>query len=169
MTKKSSLRFFSILTETLTTAGYEHYEISNFCKPGMHSRHNTSYWQGVPYLGCGSSAHSFDIHTREWNVASLEKYMLSVEAGNRDFETEHLDATTRYNECLMTGLRTTWGVSMPYIKQAFGTKLWQYCMDMALPYLNNRRLELRDEHLRLTQEGIFTSDGIISDLMFVEE
>ncbi|MDE6171821.1 radical SAM family heme chaperone HemW [uncultured Bacteroides sp.] len=167
--EESSLRFFSILTETLTAAGYEHYEISNFCKPGMHSRHNTSYWQGVPYLGCGPSAHSFDIHTREWNVASLEKYMLSVEAGSRDFETEHLDTTTRYNECLMTGLRTTWGVSMPYIKQAFGTKLWQYCMDMALPYLNNRRLELRDEHLRLTQEGIFTSDGIISDLMFVEE
>lgn len=68
--------------------GYEHYEISNFCKPGMYSRHNTSYWQGVSYLGCGPSAHSFDGQTREWNCSSIEKYMSGIESGQRDFERE---------------------------------------------------------------------------------
>ena len=102
-------------------------------------------------------------------MASLEKYILSVEAGSRDFEAERLGTSTRYNECLMTGLRTTWGVSMPYVKQTFGTRLWQYAMDMALPHLDSGKLELRDGRLRLTREGIFTSDDIISDLMFVEE
>lgn len=167
--EESSVHFFSSLIEALTTAGYEHYEISNFCKPGMYSRHNTSYWQGIPYLGCGPSAHSFNTLTREWNIASLEKYMRSIEEGHRKFETEYRDITTCYNECIMTALRTRWGVSMLYVEQTFGTELWQYCMDMALPYLKSGKLELKDDYLCLTQEGIFISDGIISDLMFVEE
>lgn len=167
--EESSVRFFSTLMETLASAGYEHYEISNFCKPGMYSRHNTSYWRGIPYLGCGPSAHSFNTEAREWNTASLEKYIASIEAGTRSSETETLSETTRYNECVMTSLRTRQGISLKQVEERYGTKMRQYCMDMARPYLESGKLEMRDRYLRLTREGIFTSDGIISDLMFIEE
>lgn len=166
--EESSVRFFTMLMDTLATAGYEHYEISNFCKPGLHSRHNTSYWQGIPYLGCGPSAHSYNGEEREWNVASLEDYIRSVEAGERQHEIELLSPTTRYNEYVMTRLRTRQGISLSETAQKFGTKRWQYCTRTATPYLNSGKLELKDDHLRLTRQGIFVSDGIISDLMFIE-
>ena len=166
--EESSVRFFSTLIDTLTAAGYEHYEISNFCRPEHYSRHNTSYWKGIPYLGCGPSAHSFDTRTREWNIASLEKYMRSIEEDGREYETEYRDRTTRYNECIMTSIRTMWGIPLDKLEQVFGTEMWQYCMDMAHPYLENGKLKIEDNHLRLTREGIFISDGIISDLMFIE-
>lgn len=165
----SSLRFFSTLIDTLTAAGYEHYEISNFCRPGRHSRHNTSYWQGIPYLGCGPSAHSFDRRTREWNVASLEKYMCAIEAGGREYETECLDDVTRYNEYVMTALRTKRGIAAEDLKRTFGTELWQYCRDMARPYIDSEKLRVEDNRLCLTREGIFVSDGIISSLMYIKD
>ncbi len=167
--EESSVRFFSTLIDTLGAAGYEHYEISNFCRPGKHSRHNTSYWKGIPYLGCGPSAHSFNTHTREWNVASLEEYMHGIETDRRKFETEYRDRATCYNECIMTCIRTRWGVPLKYVEQKFGTEMWQYCMDMATPHLESGKLKIEDNHLCLTREGIFISDGIISDLMFIEE
>lgn len=167
--EESSVRFFSTLIDTLGAAGYEHYEISNFCRPGKHSRHNTSYWKGIPYLGCGPSAHSFNTHTREWNVASLEEYMHGIETDRRKFETEYRDRATCYNECIMTCIRTRWGVPLKYLEQKFGTEMWQYCMDMATPHLESGKLKIQDNHLCLTREGIFISDGIISDLMFIEE
>lgn len=167
--EESSVRFFSVLIDTLDAAGYEHYEISNFCRPGKYSRHNTSYWKGIPYLGCGPAAHSFNTHTREWNVASLEEYMQGIETDRRKFETEYRDKTTCYNECIMTCIRTLWGISLKYIEMEFGTEMWEYCMDMATPYLESGKLKIQDNHLCLTREGIFISDGIISDLMFIEE
>lgn len=167
--EESSVRFFSVLIDTLDAAGYEHYEISNFCQPGKYSRHNTSYWKGIPYLGCGPAAHSFNTHTREWNVASLEEYMQGIETDRRKFETEYRDKTTCYNECIMTCIRTLWGISLKYIEMEFGTEMWKYCMDMATPYLESGKLKIQDNHLCLTREGIFISDGIISDLMFIEE
>ena len=164
----SSLNFFSTLIDTLSVAGYEHYEISNFCKPGMYSRHNTSYWQGVPYLGCGPSAHSFDGDSREWNVASLNQYLSSVEQGQRQHETEQLDTQTRYNEYIITGLRTRWGISTEELKSKFGDRLWKYCLEQARSYLENGKLELHNDRLKLTREGIFISDGIMSDLLEIE-
>lgn len=165
----SSVRFFSTLIDTLGNAGYEHYEISNFCKPGMYSRHNTSYWKGVPYLGCGPSAHSFNKESREWNVSSLDTYISSIAEGHRSYETEVLDKATRYNECIMTSLRTIWGVSLEYIKQTFGTELWEYWRNMAAPHLESGKLNIHNNHLYLTRDGIFVSDDILSDLMYVEE
>lgn len=165
----SSVRFFTMLMDTLSAAGYEHYEISNFCKPGRYARHNTAYWQGIPYLGCGPSAHSFNRIEREWNVASLDQYLTGIESGNRRFEVEYRDIATCYNECIMTGLRTMWGVPLDYVQEEFGSELWWYCKDMADPYLASGKLELRDGCLCLTREGIFVSDSIISDLMFVED
>lgn len=166
--EESSVRFFTTLMDTLGSAGYEHYEISNFCRPGMHSRHNTSYWKGIPYLGCGPSAHSFNTDTREWNVSSLETYMHAIENGRRQFESEYLDPITRYNECVMTSIRTQWGVPLHDVERKFGRELWQYCMEMARPYLESGKLTLRDNRLCLTRQGIFVSDGIMSDLMFVQ-
>ena len=164
----SSLNFFSTLIDTLSAAGYEHYEISNFCKPGMYSRHNASYWQGIPYLGCGPSAHSFDGNSREWNVASLNQYLSSVEQGQRLHETEQLDTRTRYNEYIITGLRTMWGISTEELKSKFGDRLWEYCSEQAKPYLENGKLKLHNDRLKLTREGIFVSDGIMSDLLEIE-
>lgn len=165
----SSVRFFSTLMDTFSAAGYEHYEISNFCKPGMYSRHNTSYWRGIPYLGCGPSAHSFNTITREWNVSSLEEYITSIETGNRSYETEELHLHTRYNEYIMTSLRTVWGVSIEHIKQNFGATLWEYFQEIATPHLQDGRLIMQNNHFCLTRKGIFVSDDIMSDLMFIEE
>lgn len=167
--EESSVRFFSTLMDTLTDAGYEHYEISNFCRPGMHSRHNTSYWKGIPYLGCGASAHSFDRRTREWNVASIDEYIRTLEDGHRLYETEPRDPDTAYNECVMTSLRTRQGLSLEEVEKEYGTVLRQYCTDMAQPYLKDGKLEMQDGRLRLTRDGIFVSDGIICDLMYIKE
>lgn len=162
-----SLQFFSSLTDTLREAGYEHYEISNFCLPGKHARHNTSYWEGVPYLGCGPSAHSFDRQSRQWNVSDLEAYITALEQDRRFYDTEWLDTDTRYNEYLMTGLRTRRGISIDRLFRDFGTKKKDYCLRMATPYLKSGYLEQNDDTLRLTRKGIFLSDGIISSLMWV--
>lgn len=167
--EESSVYFFSSLIDRLTTAGYEHYEISNFCRPGYHSRHNTSYWQGIPYLGCGPSAHSFNRREREWNIASLNKYLQGIESGERACETEILDTTTRYNECIITSIRTSQGLSLTKLKEEFGTELWQYCLNMAAHSIKNGMLKERGDNLRLTRKGIFISDSIMSDLLKVEE
>ena len=163
-----SLKFFSALIEQLQKAGFEHYEISNFCQPGKYARHNTSYWQGIPYLGCGPSAHSFNGTTREWNVSSLDTYIKGMESEQRAFEKEELDIYTRYNEFIITSLRTRWGCPIQKLKDSFGNQLWDYCMNIATPYLKNGKLEMKEGALRLTKEGIFISDSIMSDLLWVE-
>ena len=163
----SSVRFFTLLTDSLTAAGYRHYEISNFCLPGKHSRHNTSYWQGIPYLGCGPSAHSFNRTSREWNVSSLEAYLTGMENGKRNCEKEYLTLSTRYNECIMTSLRTCQGVSLSCLRQTFGSRLESHFRQTATPYIIRGLLEETDQHIRLTRKGIFVSDGIISDLMYI--
>lgn len=165
----SSVNFFSLLIDRLATAGYEHYEISNFCRPGKYSQHNTSYWQGVKYLGCGPSAHSFDGNTREWNAASIDDYVEGITRGKRPFETEQRDIATRYNEFVITTLRTVWGIPLERLKQEFGEELYNYCLRMADEHLNSHKLEQRNGALCLTREGIFVSDGIMSDLLWVEE
>lgn len=162
-----SVSLFGTLIDELTTAGYEHYEISNFCRPGKYSRHNTSYWRGIPYLGCGPSAHSFNGTTREWNVSSIDLYIKGIEGNQRDFETENLDQTTRYNEFIITTIRTVWGTPIEKLKQEFGNELWEYCRKMSAPYLENGKLEIHEGALRLTREGIFISDSIMSDLLWV--
>ena len=166
--EESSVRFFSTLMDTLDNAGYEHYEISNFCRPGYYSRHNTSYWKGIPYLGCGPSAHSFNGTTREWNISSIDRYIKGIEEGQRVFETEYLGPTTRYNEFIITTMRTVWGTPIEKLKQLFGIEMWEYCRKMATPYLKNGKLEEYEGALRLTREGIFISDSIMSDLLWVD-
>lgn len=167
--EETSLDFFTLLTDHLQAAGFEHYEISNFCRPGKYSRHNSSYWKGIPYLGCGPSAHSFDGNTREWNVSSIDLYIIGIEEGRRNFETEYLSPTTRYNEFIITTMRTTWGTPIEKLRTTFSEELWTYCRKMAAPYLTGGMLEERDGVLRLTREGIFISDRIMSDLLWVDD
>lgn len=162
-----SLTLFRTLIDKLAEAGYQHYEISNFCLPGLHSRHNSSYWTGKKYLGCGPSAHSFDGTSRQWNVASLGKYIDGITSGHPDFELEYLDIHTRYNDFVITSIRTCWGMSLSRLRSEFGEELYRYCLRMAQPHLKQGVLEMSEEVLRLTKEGIFISDGIMSDLLWV--
>jgi len=162
-----SVTLFSTLINELTNAGYQHYEISNFCLPGLHSRHNSSYWTGKKYLGCGPSAHSFNGISRQWNVASLSKYIEGIISGKPDFEIEDLDLYTRYNDFVITSIRTCWGMSLSRLRTEYGEELYNYCFRMAKPHIDEGVLEICEGVLKLTQRGIFISDGIMSDLLWV--
>ena len=159
---------FETLIARLKENGYEHYEISNFCRPGMHSRHNSSYWTGVKYLGCGPSAHSYDGRSRQWNVSSLDRYIEGINAGTEISETEELDIHTRYNDFVITSIRTAWGMPLDRLKAEFGNELHDYCLKMASPHMRQGTLEIKDNALKLTHNGIFISDGIMSDMLWVE-
>jgi len=158
---------FCTLIDELTRAGYQHYEISNFCLPGLHSRHNSSYWTGKKYLGCGPSAHSFNGVSRQWNVASLSAYIDGIRQRKPDFEVEELDLYTRYNDFVLTSIRTCWGMSLSHLRSMYGEELYRYCLRMAKPHLEQEVLEISEDILKLTRKGIFISDGIMSDLMWV--
>ena len=162
-----SVTLFRTLIDELTHAGYEHYEISNFCLPGLHSRHNSSYWTGKKYLGCGTSAHSFNGSSRQWNVASLDQYIHAIQQGKLDYEIEELDIYTRYNDYVITTIRTHWGMSLSHLRSTYGEDLYRYCLRMAKPHLEQGVLEMKEGTLKLTKEGIFISDGIMSDLLWV--
>jgi oxygen-independent coproporphyrinogen-3 oxidase len=167
--EERSVLFFAMLMDRLAAAGYEHYEISNFCRRGKYSRHNTSYWQGIPYMGCGPSAHSFDGESREWNVSSIHSYVKAIESGGRDYEKELLDSATHYNEYIITAMRTCWGADMKYVENRFGMETKNYCLRMARTYIDDGKLSLDGDKLRLTRDGIFISDGIMSDMLLVDD
>jgi oxygen-independent coproporphyrinogen-3 oxidase len=162
--EETGVSFFAIVMDTLTGAGYEHYEISNFCCPGRHSRHNSAYWEGGAYMGCGASAHSYNGTSREWNVSSLTSYIASMKAGGRKHETEILDTGTRYNELIITSIRTRRGLPLQKLRAVFGEEYLSYCLRVAQKYIESGKLERNADYLRLTHEGIFISDGIMSDL-----
>lgn len=164
-----SVRFFRMLIEQLRAAGYEHYEISNFALPDHYARHNTAYWTGRRYLGAGPSAHSYNGVTRQWNAASLTDYIEALLKEERvPFELEELDRTTRYNERVITSLRTMWGLNLTQLEQEFGRELVDYCLRNAQPHLQEGRLKKEKDTLKLTAEGIFLSDGIMSDLLSID-
>ena len=162
-----SVTLFKNLIDELKQAGYQHYEISNFCLPRLHSRHNSSYWTGKKYLGCGPSAHSFNGSSRQWNIASLDNYLKGIASGKPNYEIEELDLYTRYNDFVITSIRTCWGMSLSRLRSEYGEELYRYCLRMAKSHLEQGVLEIEEDTLRLTQEGIFISDGIMSDLLFV--
>ena len=162
-----SVNLFTRLIHTLKQNGYEHYEISNFCLPGYHSRHNSSYWTGKKYLGCGPSAHSYNGESRQWNIASMDGYIKGIKEGTEISEKEELDLYTRYNDFVLTSIRTSRGMPLNRLKAGFGEELYNYCRQMAQPHLAQGTMEISEESLKLTEKGIFVSDGIMSDLMWV--
>lgn len=164
-----SLEFFRMLREQLTRAGYEHYEISNFARAGYHSRHNSSYWQDTPYLGLGPSAHSFDgWRTRRCNPSDISRYIASMAAGKPLFTEEILTDNDRYNEVIMTRLRTARGLSPDQVSYLFGKESAERCIRTAAPFIRDGLLhEEADGRIRLTEKGIFLSDRIISEFFIV--
>lgn len=157
-------RHFDILVEKLTAAGYDHYEISNFARPGFRSRHNSSYWQGTAYLGLGPSAHSFNGHSRQWNIANNAEYIRQINNGIIPCEVEVLTPHQQLNEYIMTGLRTEEGISLSVIEAKFGTPALQRLLQAAAPHINRNTVIQRDGSLRLTPGGKFLADGIAADL-----
>ena len=162
-----SVALFTSLIDQLTANGYLHYEISNFARPGMLSRHNSSYWIGKKYLGIGPSAHSYNGQNRQWNISSLPGYLQAIDKGVPDIEIENLDINTRYNDFIITGLRTMWGIKFNEIQQQFGKDKLIYCQKQAAPYLKQGLLIEKDDTLMLSRNGIFISDSIMSDLLWV--
>ena len=176
-TEETERLMYYTLIDRLTAAGYEHYEISNFARPGFRSRHNSSYWNGTPYIGLGAAAHSYDIRSRSWNIADINAYMEGIERGERLFEEELLDDDTRYNDAVTVGLRTCEGVDLNTLPK----KYRDYCIKNARRYLDDGLLELvtttnsnhtphlspLTSHLKLSRRGLFVSDMVMSDLMMV--
>ena len=158
---------FFTLMETLQTNDFVQYELSNFGKEGFFSRNNTAYWQGKTYLGIGPSAHSYDGKNRSWNVKNNSLYINSIEKGNLPSETETLSITDCYNEYVMTGLRTIWGVSLTRVELDFGKKYKEYLLLQAQKHLEENLLYLDGDLLLVTKKGKFLSDGLASDLFLL--
>lgn len=163
----SSTAMFSRLIDRLTANDFIHYEISAFGKEGHFSRHNSAYWQNEKYAGLGPAAHSYDGDNRSLNVASLNRYIKGIESGTPDRNIEQLSLNEKYNEFILTGLRTMWGINLTELKNRFGEHFLRLCMENAQKYLDQKLLNREENTLKLTREGIFISDGIMSDLMQV--
>ena len=164
---ETAQRHFDTLLEVMAENGYTNYEFSNFGKPGYFSKNNTAYWTGKSYLGIGPSAHSFDGKSRGWNINNNVKYMKAIEADTLPIEIEELSTVDRYNEYIMTGLRTIYGVSLEKIEHDFGLELREYLLSQAQNYLRDHYLFLDGDVLQVTRKGKFLSDGIASELFML--
>jgi oxygen-independent coproporphyrinogen III oxidase len=158
---------FSILVETLEKKGFIHYELSNFGKPNCFSKNNSGYWLGKKYIGIGPSAHSYNGISRSWNIANNSLYQKSIQEEKVPSEIEILTQTDRYNEYIMTGLRTIWGVSLAKIETDFGIENLNYLNKQAQKYVDDKLLFIENNILKPTQKGKFLCDGIASDLFLV--
>lgn len=156
---------FASLVQMTKEAGYEHYEISNFCLPNRHSRHNSGYWAGTPYLGLGPAAHSFDGTTRQWNIANNAAYIRAITTDQIPAEREQLSTAQRFNEYVMTSLRTMWGCQLPIIEQRFGAAFRAHTQAIAPKFIAQELMTQNDHTLTLSNKGKFLADGIISDFM----
>lgn len=163
-----SVEMFSLMIDELSKAGFSHYEISNFAKQTLYSKHNSSYWLGEKYLGLGPAAHSYDGRNRAWNIASIPKYISGIKDMHPSITIEYLDDATRYNDFILTGMRTMWGLDLAKLEQKFGTKMLDYCLKNVRRYIEQGFVMHHDGKLRLTRTGIFISDGIMSDLMYID-
>ena len=165
--EETSRRMYETLIDLLTGAGYEHYEISNFARPGFRSRHNSSYWHEVPYIGIGAAAHSYNRKQRSWNIENIQTYIRSICEGILPSESEQLDITTRYNDLITTALRTSDGIDLMKMEQEFGKELADRLLQEAQPHISRRLMKIKDGRLSLTREGLYISDDVMSDFMIV--
>ena len=158
---------FHILIDELTKANFIHYETSNFGKEDFFSKNNSSYWLGKSYVGIGPSAHSFDGNKRGWNIRNNNKYIKSIQQNVLPLEVENLSKKDKYNEYVMTGLRTIWGVSLEKISNEFGFQYLSYLKKQSKKYIKEELLYIDNETLKTTKKGKFLSDGIASDLFML--
>lgn len=158
---------FAILVEILQSKGFIHYELSNFAKENYFSKNNSAYWLGKKYVGIGPSAHSYNGVSRSWNIANNPIYLKSIQEDKLPNETEILSVTDRYNEYIMTGLRTVWGVSLDRIKTEFGVPYFNYVNKQSHKFLEDDLLFIENDILKPTKKGKFLTDGIASDLFYL--
>ncbi|MBI5011112.1 MAG: coproporphyrinogen III oxidase, partial [Bacteroidia bacterium] len=164
-----STALFNILIEKSEKAGFLHYEISNFGKPGFFSKHNTNYWKQVNYLGIGPSAHSFNGYSRQWNISDVKGYIKSINSGKPFFEREELDNRTRFNEYIMTSLRTMWGIDLDYVEKLFEKEGYDYVVNLSGKFKDYGLMKKEGQYLILTNQGKMISDNIIAEFMMSPE
>lgn len=164
MDDSQSAEQFVMLMDILRQNGFEHYEISNFAKPGMYSKHNTSYWKGAKYLGIGPSAHSYNGNERSWNIANNARYIADLTAGVVPSETEVLSIADRVNEYIMTGLRTMWGMNLAAISRDFGQEYRGRIEEAMREFSGRNMITVKDDLVTLTDEGKLFADHIASEL-----
>ncbi len=164
--EETNLAMYEELMCELEAAGYTHYEISNFGR--IRSRHNSSYWQRIPYIGLGAAAHSYNLTSRWWNVADVKKYIEQINQGMLPTEdTEILDRETQYNDMVTTALRTREGISLSLLKELFGMEYHNYLLENAQKNIARHLLEITGDYIHLTRKGLFISDTVMSDLIHV--
>jgi len=159
---------YRLLLKLMEEHDYINYEFSNFGKEEYFSKNNLNYWQGGTYLGVGPSAHSFDGSRRIWNVRNNIRYIQSISNGKLPFESEYLTKSNKFNEHLMTGLRTIWGVSLDIIENRYGTEYKEYLLVQAKVLIDKELLHIEDGNLKISAKGKYLSDGLISDLFMVD-
>ena len=159
---------FHHLVDTLTQAGYDHYELSSFGKPGYHSQNNMGYWQGKTYLGIGPSAHGFDGNQRYWNVSNNASYMQQITKGELPQTIEKLSVVDRFNESIMIGLRASWGVSLQAMENDLGFRYRQHLEEQAKRFVDEGFLHIDNNALKTTPKGAFLADGISADLFLID-
>ncbi len=165
---ETNLLMYKMLINACKSHHFQHYETSNFALPNFHSQHNSHYWKGQPYLGLGAGAHSYNGNTRRWNVSNNARYIRGIKDNKAVFESEEITPTLAYNEYIMTGLRTMWGCDLEQLEIRFGSKMFNFCINAAQPFLTAQQLEIKDHILRITEDAIFISDNIMSELMWVD-
>jgi len=163
--EEDSAALFNILIQKSESAGFIHYEISNFSKPGFMSVHNSNYWKQVHYLGLGPSAHSFNGYSRQWNMSDLKGYIKALTAGKLFFESEELDTNARFNEYIMTSLRTMWGIDLDFIEKNFDKEGYDYVVNLSSKFKGYGLMQQDKNNLVLTNQGKMISDNIISEFM----
>lgn len=156
---------FTTLGKVCREHGFIHYEISNFAREGFISRHNSSYWRQVPYLGLGPAAHSFDRRSRQWNISDVKKYIKSINSGEVPFEKEELDRLTIFNEYVMTSLRTMWGIDLDHVEKFYDKELHDYLVNLSGKYITYGLMRREKNTLALTDQGKMISDNIIAELL----
>lgn len=164
---EAAQQHFQLLVDKLEANGFIHYELSNFGRANYFSKNNTAYWLGKKYIGIGPSAHSYNGISRSWNVSNNALYLKSIAENKLPSETEILSRTDRYNEYIMTGLRTMWGISLDRIETEFGSDYLGYLQKQSEKYLEDDLLYVHENVLRITKKGKFLSDGIASDLFML--
>lgn len=167
--EQQSANQFEIMLDEMRKNNFVHYEISNFCKDGFFSRHNSNYWLKESYLGVGPSAHSYNGRSRQWNISNNALYIQALEKNKLNFEEETLSATQEYNEYILTSLRTMWGTDLKYIEKRFGKDYLLYCMREAEKHFQSGEIKVEENKLFLTDKGKLFADKIAGNLFFVDK
>ncbi len=166
--EEESNELYNLLIEKAKENEFIHYEISNFAKEGWFSKHNSNYWKQIPYIGLGPSAHSYDKVSRQWNISDVGKYISAIEKDRLFFRKEELDLKKRFNEYIMTSLRTIWGIDLEYVEQNFEKEVYDYLINLSRKFIDYGLMRTDGKTMQLTNTGKMISDNIISELMMVD-